>query len=131
MNRRAVITLLGGAAAAWPLAARAQQPDRMRHIGVLMGVADDAETKSWVAAFRKRLDELGWRVDGNLQIEERWAAGDPDRNQRFASELLAMNPDAVFAFSSVAVAALQQGSPTVPIVFTAMFAIPCTANCWP
>ena len=120
MNRRRFITLLGGAAAAWPLAARAQQPERMRHIGVLMGVADDAETKSWVAAFRKRLDELGWKVGSNLQIEERWTAGDPEQNRVFASELLAMKPDAIFAFSSVAVAALRQESRTVPIVFTAI-----------
>jgi len=120
MKRRAFITLLGGAAAAWPLAARAQQPERMRHIGVLMGVADDAETKSWVAAFRKRLDELGWKVGSNLQIEERWTAGDPEQNRVFASELLAMKPDAIFAFSSVAVAALRQESRTVPIVFTAI-----------
>ena len=120
MKRRAFIALLGGAAAAWPLAARAQQPERMRHIGVLIGVADDAETKSWVAAFRKRLDELGWKVGSNLQIEERWTAGDPEQNRVFASELLAMKPDAIFAFSSVAVAALRQESHTVPIVFTAI-----------
>ena len=120
MKRRDFITLLGGAAAAWPLAGRAQQPERMRHIGVLIGVADDAETKSWVAAFRKRLDELGWKVGSNLQIEERWTAGDPEQNRVFASELLAMKPDAIFAFSSVAVAALRQESRTVPIVFTAI-----------
>ena len=120
MKRRAFIMLLGGAAAAWPLAGRAQQPERMRHIGVLIGVADDAETKSWVAAFRKRLDELGWKVRSNLQIEERWTAGDPEQNRVFASELLAMKPDAIFAFSSVAVAALRQESRTVPIVFTAI-----------
>jgi ABC-type uncharacterized transport system substrate-binding protein len=120
IGRREFITLLGGAAAAWPLAARAQQGEGVRRIGVLIGVAGDAETKGWVTAFRKRLDELGWRVGGNLQIEERWTVGDPDRNRRFASELLAMKPDAVFAFSSVAVAALQQGSRTVPIVFTAI-----------
>ena len=120
MRRRTFITLLGSAAAAWPLAGRAQQPERMRHIGVLIGVADDAETKSWVAAFRKRLDELGWKVGSNLQIEERWTAGDPEQNRVFASELLAMKPDAIFAFSSVAVAALRQESRTVPIVFTAI-----------
>jgi putative ABC transport system substrate-binding protein len=119
MKRREFITLLGGAAA-WPLAARAEQQEGVRRIAVLIGVAGDSETKGWVSVFRKRLDELGWRVGGNLQIEERWTAGDPDRNRRFASELLAMRPDAVFAFSSVAVAALQQESPTVPIVFTAI-----------
>jgi len=79
VKRRDFITLLGGAAA-WPLAARAQQPERMRRVGVLIGVASDPETKAWVATFRKRLDELGWRVGGNLQIDERWTAGDPERN---------------------------------------------------
>src|SRR5215470_19158430 len=119
-RRRHFITLLGGAAAAWPLAARAQQREGVRRIGVLIGVADDAETKGWVATFRKRLDELGWKAGDNLQIEERWTAGDPDRNRRFAGELLAVKPDAIFAFSSVAVAALQRESSTVPIVFTAI-----------
>ena len=66
MKRREFITLLGGAAAAWPLVARAQQPDRIRNVVVLMGVADDAETKAWVITFRKCLDELGWRVGRNL-----------------------------------------------------------------
>ena len=120
MMRREFITLLGGAGVAWPLAASAQQRDGVRRIGVLIGVAGDAETKGWVAAFRKRLDELGWRVGGNLQIEERWTAGDPEQNRHFAGELLAVKPDAIFAFSSVAVAALQQESGTVPIVFTAI-----------
>jgi putative tryptophan/tyrosine transport system substrate-binding protein len=119
MKRREFITLLGGAAA-WPLPARAEQPEGVRRIGVLIGVAGDAETKAWVGAFRKRLDELGWKIGGNLQIEERWTAGDPERNRRFAGELLAMKPDAIFAFSSVAVAALQQESRAVPIVFTAI-----------
>src|SRR5262245_29353658 len=82
--RREFITLLGGAAVAWPLAAHAQQGKRVRWIGVLIGVADDAETKGWIATFRNRLDELGWRAGDNLQIEERWTAGDPDQNRRFA-----------------------------------------------
>jgi putative ABC transport system substrate-binding protein len=119
MKRRAFIALLGGAAA-WPLAARAQQGERVRQVGVLIGVAGDAETKAWVATFHKRLNELGWKVGSNLQIEERWTAGDPEQNRVFASELLAMKPDAIFAFSSVAVAALRQESRTVPIVFTAI-----------
>jgi putative tryptophan/tyrosine transport system substrate-binding protein len=120
VKRREFITLLGGAAAAWPLAAGAQQGERVRRIGVLIGVAEDAETKAWVATFHKRLDELGWKVGGNLQIEERWTDGDADRNLAFAGEIVAGKPDAVFAFSSVAVAALQQESRTVPIVFTAI-----------
>jgi putative ABC transport system substrate-binding protein len=122
MRRRELITLLGGAAVAWPLAAMAQHPtERTRRIAVLIGVAEsDAETKAWLGTFRNRLYELGWRIDGNLQIEERWTAGDPDRNQSFARELVAMKPDAIFAFSSVVVAALQRESRTVPIVFTAI-----------
>ena len=119
MKRRDFITLLGGAAAAWPLAARAQQ-ERMRRIGILMGVADDAETKAWLVTFNQRLEQLGWQAGRNLHIDERWTAGDPERNQRFAGELIAMQPDAVFAFSSVAVAALQRENRSVPIVFTAI-----------
>src|SRR5262247_924670 len=120
MRRRDFITLLGGAAA-WPLAARAQQQAaRMRRIGVLIGVADDAETKAWVATFRKRLDELGWQVGRNLEIDERWTAGDPEQNRVFAVEVVGSKPDAIFAFSSIAVAALQRESRTVPIVFTAI-----------
>src|SRR5262245_17744518 len=118
-SRREFITLLGGAAA-WPLAANAQQRERVRRIGVLIGVAGDAETKAWVSTFRKRLDELGWTGDGSLQIEERWTAGDPEKNRTFAGELLAMKPDAIFAFSSVAVAGLQRESRVVPIVFSAI-----------
>jgi putative tryptophan/tyrosine transport system substrate-binding protein len=120
MNRRDFIALLGGVAS-WPLVARAQKSDAtVRRIGILMGVADDAETKGWLATFTQRLDQLGWHAGRNLHLDERWAAGDPERNQRFAGELLATQPDAVFAFSSVAVAALQRESRTVPIVFTAI-----------
>ena len=120
MRRREFITLLAGATAAWPLAARAQQTQQARRIGVLMGVGDDAETKGWLVTFNQRLEQLGWQVGRNLQIDERWTAGDPERNRRFAGELLAMQPDAVFAFSSVAVAALQRENRSVPIVFTAI-----------
>ena len=119
MNRRELIAGLSGAAT-WPLAARAQQSERMRRIGILMGVADDAETKAWLVTFNQRLEQLGWQSGRNLQIDERWTAGDPERNQRFAGELIAMQPDAVFAFSSVAVAALQRENRSVPIVFTAI-----------
>ena len=86
-----------------------------------MGVADDAETKGWLVAFNQRLEQLGWQAGRNLQIDERWTGGDPERTRRFAGELLAIHPDAVFAFSSIAVAALQRESRTVPIVFTAIF----------
>jgi putative tryptophan/tyrosine transport system substrate-binding protein len=120
VGRRQFITLLGGAAAAWPRAGRAQQREITRRVGVLIGVAGDAETMGWVASFHGRLDELGWKVGRNLQIEERWSEGDPARNRRLAGELLAVKPDALFAFSSVAVAALQQENGTVPIIFTAV-----------
>ena len=119
MRRREFITLIG-TATAWPLAARAQQNQRARRIGILMGVADDAGTKGWLVTFSQRLEQLGWQVGRNLQIDERWTAGDPERNRSFAGELLAMQPDAVFAFSSVAVAALQRENRSVPIVFTAI-----------
>ena len=119
LQRREFITLLGGAVV-WPATARAQQTQRARRIGVLMGVGDDAETKGWLVTFNQRLEQLGWQVGRNLQIDERWTAGDPERNRRFAGELLAMQPDAVFAFSSIAVAALQRENRSVPIVFTAI-----------
>jgi putative tryptophan/tyrosine transport system substrate-binding protein len=112
VRRREFISLLGGAAAAWPLAARAQQLQRVQRIGILMGVADDAETKGWLVTFNQRLEQLGWHAGRNLQTDERWTGGDPERTRRY--------PDAVFAFSSIAVAALQRESRTVPIVFTAI-----------
>ena len=87
MKRREFITLLGGAAAAWPLAARAQQPDRMRLIGVLMGyVESDRVAQSWLAAFRGALPKLGWTEGSNLRIELRWSADDPDRMRTLAKE---------------------------------------------
>jgi putative ABC transport system substrate-binding protein len=119
MKRRALFRLFGGAAA-WSFAARGQPSAQTRRIRVLMGVSDDAETKAWLVRFRERLEQLGWKAGGNLQIDERWTSGDPERNRRFAGELLAMQPDALFAFSSVAVAALQRESRTTPIVFTAI-----------
>jgi len=120
VRRRKFIKVIAGSVVAWPLAARAQQGERVRRIGILMGVADDAETKAWLVTFNQRLEQLGWQSGRNLQIDERWTAGDPERNQRFAGELIAMQPDAVFAFSSVAVAALQRENRSVPIVFTAI-----------
>src|SRR6516162_8693884 len=120
VKRREFITLLAGASVAWPLAVRAQQLQRVQRIGILMGVADDAETKGWLVTFNHRLEQLCWQAGRNLQIDERWTSGDPERTRRFAGELLAMHPDAVFAFSSIAVAALQRESRTVPIVFTAI-----------
>jgi len=117
VKRRDFITLLGGAAA-WPLAARAQQPDRMRRIGVLMNLAaDDPEGRARVTAFAQALQQLGW-IDGRtVRIDYRWGAGNADRFRRYAGELVALAPDVILASSTPAVASLQQATLTVPIVF--------------
>jgi len=118
VKRREFITLLGGAAAAWSLAAHAQQPDRMRRIGVLMNLAaDDAEGQARIAAFVQALQRLGWSDGRNLRIDHRWAAGDTDRFHRYAEELLALAPDVILAAATPSVQALQQATRTVPIVF--------------
>jgi putative ABC transport system substrate-binding protein len=117
MKRRDFITLLGGAAA-WPLAARAQQPDRMRRIGVLMNlVADDPEASARVTAFVQGLQQLGWTEGRNMRIDARWAAGDADRSRRYAAELIALAPDVILAPGSLTVGPLLQATRTVPIVF--------------
>jgi putative ABC transport system substrate-binding protein len=117
MKRREFITLLGGAAAAWPLAARAQQPERTRRIGVLTYIpADDAEGQARLAAFTQALGELGWSEGRNLRIDARWAnAGDV---QRHAAELVAAAPDVLVAATGTpTVASLLQATRTIPIVF--------------
>src|SRR5262245_13721828 len=119
MKRRQFITLLGGAAAcAWPLAARAQQPERVRRIGVLMNLAsDDAEGQARLAAFHQALQQLGWSDGRNVRIDYRWAAGDAGRFHTYAEELLALGPDVILASATPSVQALQQATRTVPIVF--------------
>jgi putative ABC transport system substrate-binding protein len=118
MKRRQFITLLGGAAAAWPLAARAQQPAQVRRIGVLMPFAEDHPVgQARVAAFLQGLRQLGWTDGHNVRIDYRWSAGDSDNIHKFASELIALGPDVVMAFTSAAVTALRQATSTVPIVF--------------
>jgi putative tryptophan/tyrosine transport system substrate-binding protein len=118
MQRRAFITLLGGAAVAWPLAARAQQGQRMRRIGVLMHLAaDDPEGPRRVAVFLQGLQEAGWAVGRNVDIEMRWAAGDADRFRRYAMEIIALTPDVILASGTPSVVAVQQATRTVPIVF--------------
>jgi ABC-type uncharacterized transport system substrate-binding protein len=118
IRRREFITLLGGAAAAWPLAARAQQGERARRIGMLMAYAErDAEAQVWVAAFREGLQKLGWTEGRNIAIDVRWATGDTEAIQRFAKELVASGPELVLASSTPPTAALLQHTRTIPIVF--------------
>jgi len=118
VNRRQIITLLGGTAA-WPLAARAQQQgERMRRIGVLMGVPEnDLEYQTFVAAFRGGLQELGWAEGRNIQIDTRWAGPDVASIQRFAKELIALQPDLIISQSTPTTTVLKQQTSTVPIIF--------------
>jgi putative ABC transport system substrate-binding protein len=119
IGRREFITLLGGAAAAWPLAARAQQPEGMRRIGVLTGAggADDPDIKARLAAFLPALQELGWTDGRNARIDYRWGAGNPDNIRKYAAELAALAPDVIFASGAASLAPLLQATRTVPIVF--------------
>jgi putative tryptophan/tyrosine transport system substrate-binding protein len=120
MKRREFITLLGSAAMAWPLAARAQQPERMRRVGVAMSTAeDDAESKARIAAFLQGLQQLGWADGRNVRIDTRWwGASDADANRRYAAELVALAPDVILASGGSVMVALLQATRTVPIVFT-------------
>ena len=121
MQRREFITLLGGAAVARPLAARAQQADRMRRVGVLVSrIADDPEEQARLAAFVQGLQELGWTEGRNVRIDYRWAAGDADRSRTYAAELVALAPDVIVAAGSQSVAALEQTTRAVPIVFASV-----------
>src|SRR5262245_34832834 len=118
MRRREFITIVGGAAT-WPLAAGAQQQDRVRRVGVLMNIAaDDPQAQSRIEAFLQGLQPLGWTVGRNLQIDARWAAADAGLFRRYATELVALEPDVILASTNSAVAPLQQATRTVPIVFT-------------
>jgi ABC-type uncharacterized transport system substrate-binding protein len=119
VRRRDFITLVGGAAAAWPLAAHAQQPERMRRIGVLMPpAADDPAAQARVAAFRQGLQQLGWTDGRNVRIDARWAAGDAAAMRKYASELVALAPDVILSEASASLGPLLLATRTVPIVFT-------------
>ena len=119
LKRREFITLLGGAAASGPLAARAQQSERMRRIGVLVAVsADDPEGQVRIAAFVQRLQQLGWNPDRNIRIDTRWGPGDADRFRGLATELVALAPEVILASGGTVMGALLQATRTVPIVFT-------------
>jgi ABC-type uncharacterized transport system substrate-binding protein len=118
MNRRAFISLLGGTAAAWPVAARAQQNERTRRIGVLMhSRADEPEAQARLLAFLQGLQEAGWAVGRNLRIDYRWSVGDAARLLRDAQELVALHPDVVLAGVGATTLVLQQATRTVPVVF--------------
>ena len=119
MERREFIMLLGGAAAVWPVSVRAQQRERMRRIGVLVSglAAGDPEWQVRGTAFAQALQELGWSVGQNLQVDSRWGLGDADRLRRHAAELVALAPDVVLAGGGQAVAALQEKTRNLPIVF--------------
>ena len=117
MRRREFIAVLGSAAAL-PIAARAQQPEPIKRVGVLMSTAeDDAESKARIAAFLRRLRQLGWTEDRNVRIDIRWPAGDADRIRRYAAELVALAPDAILATGSATLGPLLQATRNVPVVF--------------
>jgi putative ABC transport system substrate-binding protein len=118
MRRREFIMLIGGAAVTWPLAAQAQQPDRIRRIAVLTGyAANDPLSQSWIAAFLQGLSELGWSDSRNLHIDYRWTNADVERIKPFAKELVALKPDVILANSTPVTAALQRETTDIPIVF--------------
>jgi putative ABC transport system substrate-binding protein len=119
LGRREFITLLGGAAVAWPLTARAQQIDRMRRVGVLMGYAEsDREAQAYVAAFREGLQKFGWTEGRSIRIDTRWATtNDAESRQRSAGELVALQPDLILSHGTPATATLLQRTRTIPIIF--------------
>ena len=116
MRRRDFITLLGGAAA-WPIAAQAQQGERVRRIAVLMTIARDAEFDARVGALREGLRSLGWIEGRNIQIEYRYAGGEPDRIQTYAAELVGMRPEIIFSSGAPGLVALHKETRQIPIVF--------------
>jgi len=116
MTRRDFITLLGSAAVAWPLAVRAQQPERVRRIGLLMGTADDREGRARVTALKQGLQELGWTDSGNIQIETRFGGADVGRIRAHAGELAALAPDVIVGQTTPVIRALRQATSSIPIV---------------
>jgi putative tryptophan/tyrosine transport system substrate-binding protein len=118
MKRREFMALVGGASAAWPLALRAQQPDRERRIGVLLATGEnDREFQTYVATFREGLQKRGWAEGHNVRIEYRWADADAERMRVFAAELVGLSPDVILAIGSTVLATLLRQTHTVPIVF--------------
>src|SRR5262245_44851300 len=118
MKRRSFITLLGGAAAAWPLQARGQQRERIRKIGVLMGgAAEMTDQQAGLAAFKQLLHQLGWTEDRNVQLEIRWVGGDPARVRRYAEELVALPAEVIMTNGAFTLEALLRATRSVPIIF--------------
>jgi ABC-type uncharacterized transport system substrate-binding protein len=122
MRRREFVMFLGGAAVAWPLAAHAQQPERMRRIGVLMGYPEnDREAQARVTAFREGLQKLGWKEGRNIRIDTRWVAPrDVEARQRLAMALIALQPDVILSHGTPNTATLQQQTRTIPIIFASV-----------
>jgi putative ABC transport system substrate-binding protein len=119
MRRREFITLLGGAAVAWPLAARAQQPDRVRRIGILLGTSEsDPEAQHRIAAFIQSLREIGWSEGKDIKFEKRYAGGNPERLQSLAAELVQANVDVIVTEAAQAVDAARKATTTIPIVMS-------------
>jgi putative ABC transport system substrate-binding protein len=118
MRRRDFIKVIGGTAAAWPMTTHAQQTERIRRVGVLMGTAEsDLQAQSLVGITRQRLEELGWSEGRNIRIEDRWTAGDNERLRAYAAELAQLRPDVIVCEGTPVVAAMQQETRTIPIVF--------------
>src|SRR5450759_5161852 len=118
MKRRDFITLLGGAAATWPVAVGAQQVEGVRRIAVLMGAAETASSRSWIAALLHRLDELGWREGRNLVMQVQWWNDQPEQMRVWAAELIARSPDVAVTFTNFALEILKPIAGNVPIVFS-------------
>jgi ABC-type uncharacterized transport system substrate-binding protein len=120
IGRREFLATLGGAAAAWPLPARAQQAERVRRIGLLMGVADDRDGQARVTAFKQGLQELGWTDGGNIQIETRFGGADAGRIRSHAAELVALAPDVIVGQTTPVIRALRQATSSIPIIVAAV-----------
>jgi len=118
MRRREFITLLGGAASC-PFTARAQQPERIRHIAVLMGAGDDPQGQSWIAGFQQRLGELGWRDGRNVQVDVHWGGADMDNIRRIAAELARSKPDVIVPYATRVLNAIRGATRDIPVVFLA------------
>lgn len=117
MRRRDLIKVIAGSAAAWPLVARAQQPERIRRISVLMGAAETASSRGWLATFSRRLDELGWRESRNLLVQVQWWNDNSEQMRVWATEMIARSPDVAVTFTNLALEVLKPIAGNVPIVF--------------